>query len=144
VSATATKPAAGFRLKNRIFIALVVISNTVGTVLLGRGMSQLPDFTPQRALGYIGSFLTNPWIVFGVLLLMVWMAAQLSMFTWADLSYVLPVTASYYILTALLSRFFLGERISVTRWAGIAVISLGVMLVAETPPGAKRGRGDRP
>ena len=144
VSITATTPAARFRLKNRIFIALVVISNTVGTVLLGYGMSQMPDFAPHVALSYIGLFLTNPWIVFGVLLLMVWMAAQLSMFTWADLSYVLPVTASYYILTALLSRFFLGERISVTRWAGIAVISLGVMLVAETPPGTERGRGDRP
>lgn len=143
MSSTTTTPAVGFRLKNRIFIALVVISNTIGTVLLGHGMSQMPDFAPDGALRYIASFLTNPWIVFGVVLLMVWMAAQLSMFTWADLSYVLPVTASYYILTALLSRFLLGERISATRWAGIVVISLGVMLVAETPPHAQRGRGER-
>lgn len=144
MSTTATTPAASFRVKNRIFIALVVMSNTVGTVLLGHGMSQMPDFAPAGALSYVASFLTNPWIVPGVLLLMVWMAAQLSMLTWADLSYVLPVTASYYILTALLSRFFLGERISATRWAGIAVISLGVMLVSETPAHAPRGGGDRP
>lgn len=140
MSGITTTPAIGFRLKNRLFIALVVISNTVGTVLLGHGMSQLPDFAPGNARTYVGAFLMNPWIVFGVLLLMVWMAAQLSMFTWADLSYVLPVTASYYILTALLSRFFLGERISATRWAGIVVISLGVMLVAETPPETRRAR----
>jgi bacterial/archaeal transporter family protein len=126
------------RLKNRIFITLVVISNTIGTVLLGRGMSQMPVFAPDGMFGYIGSFLTNPWIVFGILLLIVWMLAQLSMFTWADLSYVMPVTASYYILTALLSRLFLAERISATRWAGIVVISLGVMLVSETPPRMKQ------
>ena len=140
MSTTTVTPTVGFRFKNRIFIALVVISNTVGTVLLGHGMTQMPDFAPDGALRYIAGFLTNPWIVCGVLLLMVWMAAQLSMLTWADLSYVLPVTASYYILTALLSRFFLGERISATRWAGIAVISLGVMLVAETPPGTTPNR----
>ena len=132
-SATAI-PTSDLRLKNRIFILLVVISNTVGTVLLGRGMSQMPDFAPAEAPRYIALFLTNPWTVFGVLLLIVWMIAQLTMFTWADLSYVLPVTASYYILTALLSRLFLSERISATRWAGIMVISLGVMLVSKTPP----------
>lgn len=122
------------RIKNRIFIALVVISNTFGTVLLGRGMTQMPDFAPGGALIYIVRFLLNPWIVCGIALLVVWMLAQLSMLTWADLSYVLPVTASYYILTAIVSRFFLAERISLTRWVGIAVISFGVMLVSHTPP----------
>ena len=134
MSSTTGPPDPALRLKNRIFIALVVISNTVGTVLLGRGMRRMPDFAIDGMFRYVLSFLTNPWIVFGVLLLVVWMAAQLSMFTWADLSYVLPVTASYYILTALLSRLFLDERISATRWSGIVVISLGVMLVSETPP----------
>jgi uncharacterized membrane protein len=119
--------------KNRVFIALVVISNTLGTVLLGRGMTQMPDFA-AGALTYIVRFLINPWIVPGIALLVVWMVAQLSMLTWADLSYVLPVTASYYILTAIVSRFFLDERISLTRWIGIAVISFGVMLVSHTPP----------
>jgi bacterial/archaeal transporter family protein len=129
------------RLKNRIFIALVVVSNTVGTVLLGRGMSRMPEFAPDGIFGYIFRFVTNPWIVSGIALLMVWMVAQLSMFTWADLSYVMPVTASYYVLTALLSRLFLAERISATRWAGIVIISLGVMLVSETPPHMKKKGG---
>ena len=119
--------------KNRIFIALVVVSNTLGTVLLGRGMTQMPDFA-LGAFTYIEHFLSNPWIVSGIALLVVWMLAQLSMLTWADLSYVLPVTASYYILTAIVSRFFVNERISLTRWIGIAVISFGVMLVSHTPP----------
>jgi uncharacterized membrane protein len=129
------------RLKNRIFIALVVVSNTIGTVLLGRGMSRMPEFAADGIFGYIFLFLTNPWIVCGIALLVVWMVAQLSMFTWADLSYVMPVTASYYILTALLSRLFLAERISATRWAGIVIISAGVMLVSETPPRMKQTEG---
>jgi hypothetical protein len=40
------------------------------------------------------------------------------MFTWADLSYVPPMTASAYAFTAILGKFFLGEQISAERWAG--------------------------
>ena len=64
------------------------------------------------------------------------------MFTYADLTYVLPVTSSGYILTVILSKVFLGEHISMARWLGTIVISFGVLLVSETP--LKAGEtGDR-
>jgi uncharacterized membrane protein len=59
------------------------------------------------------------------------------MFTWADLTYVLPVTASAYVLTAILSKFFLHEQISVSRWIGIVLISFGVLFVSGTPERTK-------
>src|SRR5579862_3771165 len=97
------------KLRNLMFIALIVAT-------------------------YTRAILVNFWFVRGVALLIVWMIAQLSMFTWADLSYVLPVTASAYVFTAVLGKFFLGESISAERWAGIVLVSFGVVLVAETPP----------
>jgi len=45
-----------------------------------------------------------------------------------------PMTASGYILTAVLGQVFLNEAVSVVRWAGIGLISVGVLLVAETGP----------
>jgi drug/metabolite transporter (DMT)-like permease len=120
--------------KNRIFIVLVVVSNAVGNLLLGNGMKQMPDFQVMSVFGYAVSLFGNLWILGGIALLIVWMVSQLTMFTWADLSYVLPVTASGYILTAILSKFFLGEIVSLTRWAGIVLISFGVVFVADTPP----------
>jgi drug/metabolite transporter (DMT)-like permease len=36
------------------------------------------------------------------------------------------------VVTALLARFLFNEQISGARWAGIAVICLGVVLVART------------
>jgi drug/metabolite transporter (DMT)-like permease len=122
------------KLRNRIFITLIVISNTLGNLSLGRGMKTMPGFRPDMLPTYIVEFATNPWIAAGIALLIVWMVAQLSMFTFADLTYVLPMTAGAYVLTAVLSRFFLGEQISPERWAGIALISVGVMLVSESPP----------
>lgn len=111
----------------------MIATNTVGNFFLALGMKDMPDFKPESLSSYASAFLTDPWILGGIALLIVWMIAQLSMFTWADLTYVLPVTASAYVLTALLGKFFLGERILSMRWLGIAFISAGVILVSETP-----------
>jgi drug/metabolite transporter (DMT)-like permease len=127
------------QLKNRIFIAIVVLTNAAGNVLLALGMKQMPDFDEVSVMGYTASLFTNLWVLFGIALLIVWMVAQLSMFSWADLTYVLPVTAAGYIVTAILGKFFLGETVSIMRWAGIVVISFGVVLVSETPPHEPRG-----
>ncbi len=126
--------AAVLKLRNPIFIALLVISNTLGNLFVALGMNAMPEFRPDQFLHYARSILSNGWFLGGVLLLIFWMVAQLSMFTWADLSYVLPMTASAYAFTAILGKFFLGEQISAERWAGIVLISFGVLLVAETPP----------
>lgn len=121
------------QLKNRIFVALVVVSNSVGNFLLGLGMEQMPNFGDVSFFSYVVAFATNAWLLLGIALMIVFMLSQLSMYSWADLSYVLPVTASTYILSALLSKFFLHDTVSVARWAGIALISFGVIFVAETP-----------
>jgi bacterial/archaeal transporter family protein len=120
--------------KNRFFITLLVVSNTLGNLFLGLGMKAMPDFQAVAFLDYTRTFLSNAWIVSGIALLALWMLAQLSMFSWADLSYVLPMTASAYVFTAVLGKFFLFERISPERWSGIVLIAVGVILVSETPP----------
>ena len=68
----------------------------------------------------------------GVVLLIVWMLSHMTLLSWADLSYVLPVTSIGYVLAALAGWHFLGEQIQLTRWAGIALITLGVTLVGRT------------
>ena len=123
--------------KNRVFIVLIVLSNTVGNLLLGIGMAHMPGFFAGSPIHYFVLLVMNYWILGGIGLLIVWMVAQLSMFTWADLTYVLPVTASAYVITAILSEVFLHEQISISRWIGIALISLGVLFVSKTPPRTK-------
>ncbi len=50
--------------------------------------------------------------------------------SFADLSYVLPATALSYVIMVLLSIFWLHEHVSPRRWSGVALIVLGVGLVA--------------
>lgn len=122
-----------FQQKNSLFIAVVVLTNTIGTVFLGIGMAEMPQFGSTTLLAYTLDFLMNPWILPGIALLAVWMLAQISMYSWADLSYVLPVTASSYVFIAILSKFVLDEHISPARWVGIVLIAFGVVFVSETP-----------
>lgn len=122
-----------FKYQNRLFIVLVVITNTLGNLFLAIGLARMPGFSFGSFLGYVEAFLSNGWIMGGIALMTLWMISQLSMYTWADLTYVLPVTASAYILTAILGRYVLNQHISLLHWAGIVVISFGVMFVSETP-----------
>jgi drug/metabolite transporter (DMT)-like permease len=128
----------GRELKNHIFVSLAVVANTLGNFLLSVGMRSI-HFQPWGSpLEYLRIFL-NPWIGAGVVLLLVWFGAQLSLLSWADLTYVLPVTAGSYVLTAVLGKIFLHEFISLSRWFGILAISMGVLMVIGTKPRAKLG-----
>jgi drug/metabolite transporter (DMT)-like permease len=47
-----------------------------------------------------------------------------------DLSYAYPLVSFGYVLVNLLSAFFFHERVDRNRWAAVAVICLGVALIA--------------
>jgi len=61
------------------------------------------------------------------------MFTNLTLLSRADLSYVLPVTSVSYVLIAIMGQLVLHERVDTFRWIGIAMITLGVMLVGRTP-----------
>lgn len=115
---------ARLRWKTWVCGVVVVLSNVFGNFFLKWGMpAELP--TP---LDYI-TVLFRPVVALGVALLILWLASRMALLSWADLSYVLPVTAIGYVLVAIVGRVLLHEQITPTRWAGIALIMLGVVLV---------------
>jgi uncharacterized membrane protein len=116
---------ARLRVKSWICASVVVASNVAGNFFLKAGMpAELA--TP---LEYI-TVLFRPMVAFGVLLLILWLASRMTLLSWADLSYVLPVTSVGYVLVALSGRLLLHEQITVRRWTGITLIMTGVALVS--------------
>ena len=73
-----------------------------------------------------------PLIILGVLILISWMLARMTLLSWADLSWVLPVTAIGYVLSAAAGQMFFAEQITGWRWVGTGLIAIGVALVANT------------
>lgn len=118
------------RAKTRLFAVLTILSNVAGNSALTKGMHQVGD-PGNSPLALIGA-LFHPWVAIGVALLIVWTLTHMALLSWADLSYVMPVTAISYVVTAFAARFFLGETVSLMRWTGIVLITSGVTLVGRT------------
>jgi len=128
-----TAHAARLRLKTHFFTVLVVASGVSGNLFLSWGMRQFGRLISLSPLAYVRAVF-NPWVVMGISLLLVWLFAQMALLSWADLSYVLPVTSIGYVLSAVAGKLFMHEKTSGWRWAGIALIVAGVLLVARTAP----------
>jgi drug/metabolite transporter (DMT)-like permease len=130
----ATDPAR-LKAKTQFWAAISVVSNVAGNSALTYGMQALGGIgnTPAALIGA----LFHPWVAAGVALLIVWTFAHMALLSWADLSYVMPVTAIGYVVTAFAGKFFLGEVVSPTRWAGIVLITAGVTLVGRTDPASE-------
>jgi uncharacterized membrane protein len=120
------------RWKTPAFAAIVVLSNVLGNLFLKWGMGQANEIT-SSPLSFIRAIF-NPWVSLGICLLIVWLLSKMFLLSWADLSFVLPVTAFGYVLTTVFSRLFLGEHISAARWAGTFLIAAGSILVGLGTP----------
>jgi drug/metabolite transporter (DMT)-like permease len=122
-------------------LGLVAVSAPLGDTCLSRGMTNLPAISLAHPLSLIGAVFT-PWIAIGILLLIGFFASYLTALSWADLTYVLPATAFGNVIVALFARFWLNEPISMQRWAGIALITIGVGFVAQGPSLTERPAPD--
>jgi drug/metabolite transporter (DMT)-like permease len=124
-------------IKTYCMILIMVVFGPLGNIFLSKGMrgvgsaatwslSTLPQIFQQ--------VFTAQFIWLGVASLIAFFVAYMLILSWADFSYVQPASAVSYLLVAVLSTFFLGEKITPLHWAGVAVICLGVLVVGNTPP----------
>ena len=148
MQATSFKPAVGKNFqrgharKTQILVLVVIVTNVLGNVSLSHGMHQVGRIVSASPLAYLRAF-ANPWTILGICVLVVWMLSDLALLSRADLSFVLPVTASAYVLVAIGGHFILHDHISWERWIGIVLITLGVVLAEETPDRTTKGAPER-
>lgn len=119
--------------RTAIFIAIAVLANSFGNLLLAIAMERMPRFSQVDLSAYIWDLLSNSFMLPGAALNAVYSLIQLWLFSWADLSFVVPCIASSYIVSTLLAEFVLGEQVLRARWIGDLLICIGVILVAKTP-----------
>jgi drug/metabolite transporter (DMT)-like permease len=115
-----------------LILGLVSICAPLGDTFLSRGMTRLPAITLAHPASLVAAVFT-PWIAAGIALLIGFFASYLTALSWADLTFVLPATAFGNVIVALLSKFWLHEPISLERWGGIVLITVGVGFVAQGP-----------
>lgn len=116
------------RFKTFVFSLIVVFSNAFGNTSLTWGLKHGADTLTLSPLTYIEAIFT-PWVALGIVLLIVWLLTRMALLSWADLTYVLPVTALGYVVSALMGHYFLAEKITSARWVGVILIFLGTGFV---------------
>ena len=117
-----------------MFLATLAVS--VGETLLAKGMKHTNTvgpglWTQMRAV-------INWYVVSGTLLMAAYFGLYMLALKLADLSFVLPLTGISYLIGAALSRFYLHELVTPTRWLGAVIITAGVIVVGL---GESGGRG---
>lgn len=115
-----------------VLLVLIVIAGTSGELCMSRAMKtigEVKDFRPMSLLRVIVRAMQVGWMWIGFLLMIVAFLALLGALSMENVSFVVPVTAISYAAGALGGKIFLGERVSPQRWAGVALVCLGVMLV---------------
>ena len=131
------KDSPGLHFKTYVLLLFVVLFAPLGNVLLSKGMKGIGSaqhWAVADLFPVLVKILTSGTIWLGIGCLLAFFVAYMLVLTWADYSYVQPASAFSYAVVAVLSYFLLGEVVPPLRWAGIAVICLGVFVVGRTPP----------
>jgi uncharacterized membrane protein len=131
------KSSAGLHFKTYLLISLMVIFGPLGNVLLGKGMKRIGTVsiaTPAGVLDFLSRVVSSGTIWLGIASLIIFFGANMLVLSWADYSYVQPASSVAYGMSALLAHFLLREAVSPTRWMGVLLICLGVLVVGHTPP----------
>ncbi len=116
------------------FILLSMASGVAGQLALKVGVTRA-GATALQAAGPVSTLLSafrSPLVWLGLALYGLGALAWILVLTRLDLSLAYPFLALNFILIAIVSRVFLGEAIPALRWAGIAVICLGILLIARS------------
>lgn len=115
-----------------VFYFFIIIAGTAGELCVTRAMKtigEVTDFRPHAVIGVIGRAMRVGWMWIGIGLMTAAFFALLVMLSLENVSLVIPVTALSYVAGTLGGEFFLGERVTRQRWAGVLLVCLGVTLV---------------
>lgn len=131
------------RLKTRLMILIMILAGPMGNTLLAKGMKRIGPVSFSSlsvVMQTLGEVLSSGTIWLGIALMITFFVAYSLVLSWADYSYVQPASAMAYAVVAILGVLVLHEAVSPLRWAGIAVICLGVVVVGRTHPNTTEAR----
>jgi uncharacterized membrane protein len=111
--------------------AFVVLANVIGNLSLSWGMKH-PLGMRVTGVEFLDA-LFQPYVGLGILLLATWTFSRITLLSWADLTFVLPVTSVGYVLNAAIGHVVYGEEVSWPRWIGTALILSGTVITGLTP-----------
>jgi drug/metabolite transporter (DMT)-like permease len=126
--------------KRVMLIGLILLSvglAALAQLTLKHGMNQVTHAQGGEAAGLnassLKSIVTNVSVIGGLAIFGISAFVWLLVLSRASLSFAYPFASLSYLMIVLAARFVLHETIPPLRWAGVACIMVGIILVAQTP-----------
>lgn len=118
----------------RVLVAMTIAAAAAafGQIFVRQGMQQvgsLEQYAPVALMSYFSHALLNPYVIVGTALNAVFYFLFLAALSWTDVTVVLPMTALEFGMAAILAVMILKEAVPTLRWAGIALVIVGVILI---------------
>lgn len=117
---------------NYLIMVISVLLAITGQMLMKKGMMAFGTFPASHLLFKIVPMILNPWVFFGFACFGLSSLFWLVVLSRLPLSLVYPMVSLGYVLVAILSLIFFKENVSLIRWAGIATIIAGVILISRS------------
>ncbi|HEU0124357.1 MAG TPA: hypothetical protein VFQ91_27760 [Bryobacteraceae bacterium] len=116
-----------------IYVTVIVVSTVASDLLQSWEMKRHGEVT-DFGIGGIGRLLkmllTKLPLIGSIVFLAISFYAFLGLLAVADLSFAVPATALSLVAETVLARLLLKERVPPMRWAGTALVAVGVALLA--------------
>jgi drug/metabolite transporter (DMT)-like permease len=123
-----------------MLIAMILLSVALAAVAqltLKTGMNHVNDELAPATFSLSGRSLRvlvgQPFVWGGLFLFGVSALVWLVVLSRASLSFAYPFAALTYVSILLFDHFVLNEQVPALRWAGVACIALGIVLISRTP-----------
>ena len=127
------------------FILFTVLTNAAAQIMLKQGMMHLAPvtigsltFAGDTLVGKIGQTLLNPWVIAGLTTFVISMASHLYVLSRVELSFAYPFLSLAYVAVAVIAWMLWGEDLNVYRVAGIGLICVGTVLIAQGGAGTSQ------
>jgi len=119
------------------FILFTVMTNAAAQLMLKQGMMALGpvSFDGLNPVLKLLQIVFSPWIFFGLCVFVISMASHLYVLSKVELSFAYPFLSLAYVAVAVFAYFVFREDLNAYRIAGIALICVGTVLIAQSGRG---------
>lgn len=115
-------------------ILFTVFTNAAAQIMLKKGMNAVGSFSfdlSNIASAFVKTMF-NPYVFLGLCTFVISMLSHLVVLSRVDLSFAYPFLSLAYVVVAVYAYFVFKEDVNMIRFAGIALICFGTVLIARS------------
>ena len=116
-----------------VILMVGLVFESTGVVLLKKGMTQIGEVRTVSAgevVRILKAGVTNSQVLLGVFFEALFFACLLILMSKSEISFLWPLTGLSFVFATFAAIWFLHERVSGVRWAGVILIMIGAALIS--------------